>query len=142
MATFKPIRGTNTTINAVPIADGQILFSTELTETSDSGVFYIDNGTVRKKYNWQSVNTKPNLIEVNNPVTNGLFSKAVNGIIAQTTVFNTDGTIDITVTDDVSEHVVFNSDGSITETFTDSYSNTATKITVFNSDGSITSTIS
>ena len=142
MATFLPIRGTNTTINAVPIVDGQILFSTELTETSDSGVFYIDVGTVRKKYNWQSVNTKPNLAETNNPVTNGLFSKAVNGIIAQTTVFNTDGTIDITETDGVSEHVIFNANGSITETFTDSYSNSITKTTIFNSDGSITSTIS
>ena len=142
MATFKPIRGTNTRINAIPIVDGQILFSTELNENSDSGVFYIDNGTVRKKYNWQSVNTKPNLTEINNPVTNKLFSTVVNGIVAQTTVFNTDGTIDITSTDNMNEHVIFNADGSITEQFTDSYSNTMTKTTVFNTDGSITSTIS
>ena len=142
MANFKPIRGTSTVINAVPIVDWQILFSTELTETSDSGVFYIDNGTVRKKYNWQSVNTKPNLTEINNPVTNKLFSTVVNGIVAQTTVFNTDGTIDITSTDNMNEHVIFNADGSITEQFTDSYSNTMTKTTVFNTDGSITSTIS
>ena len=142
MANFKPIRKTNTEINAVPIVDGQILFSTELTESSDSGVFYIDNGTVRKKYNWQSVNTKPNLTEINNPVTNKLFSTVVNGIVAQTTAFNTDGTIDITSTDNMNEHVIFNADGSITEQFTDSYSNTTTKTTVFNTDGSITSTIS
>lgn len=142
MANFKPIRETNAVINATPIVDGQMLFSTELTETSNSGVFYIDNGAVRKQYNWQSVNTKPNLTETNNPVTNKLFSTVVNGIVAQTTVFNTDGTIDITETNGVSEHVIFNDDGSITEQFTDSYSNTMTKTTVFNTDGSITSTIS
>ena len=62
--------------------------------------------------------------------------------MAQTTVFNTDGTIDITSTDNMNEHVIFNANGSITEQFTDSYSNTMTKTTVFNTDGSITSTIS
>lgn len=142
MANFKPIRGTNTAINTVPIVDGQILFSTELTETSNSGVFYVDIGTVRKKYNWQSVNTKPNLTEVNNPITNKLFSTVVNGIVAQTTTFNANGTIDIVSTDNMSEHVIFNADGSITEQFTDSYNNVMTKTTVFNADGSITSTIS
>lgn len=141
MANFKPIRGTNTAINVVPIVDGQILFSTELTETSNSGVFYVDIGTVRKKYNWQSVNTKPNLTEVNNPITNKLFSTVVNGIVAQTTTFNANGTIDIVSTDNMSEHVIFNADGSITEQFTDSYNNVMTKTTVFNADGSITSTV-
>lgn len=136
MATFLPIRGTQSEIDATAIVDGQLLF------TTDTNNIYIDNGTVRKKYNWQSVNTKPNLTEVNNPITNKLFSTVVNGIVAQTTTFNANGTIDIVSTDNMSEHVIFNADGSITEQFTDSYNNVMTKTTVFNADGSITSTIS
>ena len=49
MSTFLPIRGTQTVIDATPIIDGQILF------TTDTNNIYIDNGTIRTLY--RSVST-------------------------------------------------------------------------------------
>lgn len=65
---------------------------------------------------------------------------AIQGFIAKTTVFNSDGSI--TETNDEGEALTtkFNSDGSITETFVGS--KTITKKTSFGSDGKISEVIS
>lgn len=64
---------------------------------------------------------------------------AIQGFIAKTTVFNSDGSI--TETNSKGEKLTtrFNTDGSITETFVGE--KTITKTTTFNSDGSITEVI-
>lgn len=61
---------------------------------------------------------------------------AVQGFIAQTTVFNDDGSIVETNSKGETKTTVFNDDGSITETFVGK--KTITKKTIFNEDGSIT----
>ena len=65
---------------------------------------------------------------------------AIQGFIANTTVFNDDGSI--TETNEKGEVLttVFNGDGSITETFVGE--KTITKNTIFNDNGSITEEIS
>ena len=65
---------------------------------------------------------------------------AMQGFLAKTTTFNTDGSI--TETNGNGERMVtkFNSDGSITETFSGKY--TIIKNTKFNTDGSITEVLS
>jgi hypothetical protein len=65
---------------------------------------------------------------------------AMQGFVANTTVFNSDGSI--TETNGKSETLTttFNSDGSITETFVGS--KTITKTTSFGQDGKITEVIS
>ena len=65
---------------------------------------------------------------------------AIQGFIANNTVFNSDGSI--TETNEKGEVLitVFNGDGSITETFVGE--KTITKNTIFNDNGSITEEIS
>lgn len=65
---------------------------------------------------------------------------AIQGFVAKTTTFNSDGSV--TETNGYGETLTtkFNSDGSITETFVGSY--TIVKTTTFNSDGSISEVIS
>lgn len=65
---------------------------------------------------------------------------AMQGFIAQTTTFNTDGSITEVNGLGQTKTTVFNADGSITETFTGE--KTITKTTTFNADGSITEVIS
>lgn len=65
---------------------------------------------------------------------------ALQGFIAKTTVFNSDGSITETNADGDTKTTVFNLDGSITETFVGE--KTITKTTTFNLDGSITEVIS
>ena len=65
---------------------------------------------------------------------------AMQGFIANDTVFNADGSITETNGKDEILTTVFNDDGSITETFTGE--KTITKTTTFNDDGSITEVIS
>ena len=60
---------------------------------------------------------------------------AIQGFQAQTTVFNSDGSIVQTNSANQTLTTVFNSDGSITETFVGD--KTISKKTTFNSDGSI-----
>lgn len=61
---------------------------------------------------------------------------AIQGFQAQTTVFNTDGSITQTNAANQTLKTTFGTDGSITETFTGD--KTITKKTTVNSDGSIT----
>lgn len=65
---------------------------------------------------------------------------AIQGFVAKSTVFNTDGSITETNSKGETLTISFGDDGSIVETFVGEY--TLTKTTVFNSDGSITETIS
>lgn len=65
---------------------------------------------------------------------------AIQGFIAQTTIFNNDGSITETNSDGQSKTIIFNSDGSITEKFTGT--KTITKTTKFNLDGSISEVVS
>lgn len=65
---------------------------------------------------------------------------AMQGFIANNTVFNSDGSITETNGKGETLIVVFNVDGSITERFVGE--KTITKTTTFNSDGSITEVIS
>lgn len=65
---------------------------------------------------------------------------AMQGFIANTTVFNADGSITETNSKGEKLTTTFNADGSITETFVGS--KTITKKTTFNSDGSISEVIS
>ena len=65
---------------------------------------------------------------------------AIQGFIAKTTVFNTDGSITETNGNGETLTTTFNTDGSITETFVGS--KTITMTTTFNDDGSIINTIS
>lgn len=65
---------------------------------------------------------------------------AMQGFVANTTVFNADGSITETNSKGEKLTTTFNADGSITETFVGS--KTITKKTTFNSDGSISEVIS
>lgn len=65
---------------------------------------------------------------------------AIQGFVANTTVFNKDGSITETNGNGETLTTTFNSDGSITETFVGS--KTITKRTSFGSDGKITEVIS
>lgn len=65
---------------------------------------------------------------------------AIQGFIAKTTVFNTDGSITETNGNGETLTTTFNTDGSITETFVGS--KTITMTTAFNDDGSVINTIS
>ena len=65
---------------------------------------------------------------------------ALQGFIARTTKFNSDGSITETNGKGETLKIVFNDNGSITETFTGT--KTIIKTTVFNNDGSITEVIS
>lgn len=65
---------------------------------------------------------------------------AIQGFIAQTTIFKTDGSIEMTNSDGDKLTVQFNPDGTITEKFVGE--KTITKITTFNTDGSIMEAIS
>lgn len=65
---------------------------------------------------------------------------ALQGFIANDTVFNADGSITETNSKGETLTTVFNADGSITETFIGE--KTITKTTTFNVDGSITEVIS
>ena len=65
---------------------------------------------------------------------------AIQGFVAKTTKFNSNGSITETNGKGETLTTVFNADGSITETFKGKY--TLTKKTTFNSDGSITEVIS
>lgn len=66
---------------------------------------------------------------------------AMQGFVAATTVFNTDGSI--TETGATGTLVTsFDSNGNVTETFTGTSGMVIVKRTTFNSDGSITTTIS
>lgn len=65
---------------------------------------------------------------------------AIQGFIANTTVFNDDGSITETNAKGEVLTTVFNGDGSITETFVGE--KTITKNTIFNDNGSITEEIS
>jgi exosome complex RNA-binding protein Rrp42 (RNase PH superfamily) len=65
---------------------------------------------------------------------------AMQGFIANNTVFNADGSITETNGKNETLTTVFNEDGSITETFVGE--KTITKTTVFNEDGSISEVIS
>lgn len=65
---------------------------------------------------------------------------AIQGFIAKTTVFNTDGSITETNSNGETLTTTFNADGSITDTFVGS--KTITMTTTFNDDGSVINTIS
>ena len=65
---------------------------------------------------------------------------AMQGFVAKTTVFNTNGSITETNSKGETLTTVFNTDGSITETFKGKY--TIVKTTTFNADGSITEVLS
>ena len=65
---------------------------------------------------------------------------AIQGFVAKTTVFNTDGSITETNGKGETLTTVFNADGSITETFEGS--KTIVKTTSFGTDGKITEVIS
>ena len=65
---------------------------------------------------------------------------AMQGFVANTTVFNADGSITETNSKGEKLTTTFNADGSITEKFVGS--KTITKKTTFNSDGSISEVIS
>lgn len=65
---------------------------------------------------------------------------AIQGFIAKTTVFKTNGSIEETNSKGEKLTTTFNANGSITEKFVGS--KTITKTTSFNSDGSITEVIS
>lgn len=65
---------------------------------------------------------------------------AIQGFVAQTTVFNADGSITETNGLGQIKTTVFNADGSVTETFIGN--KTIVKTTTFNADGSITEVIS
>ena len=65
---------------------------------------------------------------------------AMQGFIANTTVFNADGSITETNENGEVLTTVFNNDGSITETFTGE--KTITKTTSFGVDGSVTEVLS
>lgn len=64
---------------------------------------------------------------------------AIQGFVAKTTVFETDGSIVETNGKGETLTTVFNADGSITETFKGT--KTIVKTTAFNSDGSVSETI-
>jgi len=66
------------------------------------------------------------------------------GFVAQTTVFNSDGSIACTNSAGNKKLTVFNADGSITDKYTDTDGSTLlmTHTTVFNTDGSIVETLS
>ena len=65
---------------------------------------------------------------------------AIQGFVANTTVFNANGSITETNSKGETLTTTFNDDGSITEIFVGE--KTITKNTTFNSDGSITEVIS
>lgn len=65
---------------------------------------------------------------------------AIQGFIAKTTVFNSDGSITETNGSGETLTTTFNADGSITEKFVGT--KTITKTTKFNADGSITEVLS
>lgn len=65
---------------------------------------------------------------------------AIQGFQAQTTIFNTDGSITMTNAAGQTLTVTFNADGSITEKFVGE--KTITKKTTFNADGSVSEVIS
>lgn len=65
---------------------------------------------------------------------------AIQGFIAKSTVFNTDGSIIETNSKGETLTVEFNDDGTITETFEGE--KTIVKTTIFNIDGSITEVLS
>lgn len=65
---------------------------------------------------------------------------AIQGFVANTTVFNANGSITETNSKGETLTTTFNDDGSITEIFVGK--KTITKNTTFNSDGSITEVIS
>jgi hypothetical protein len=65
---------------------------------------------------------------------------AIQGFIAKTTVFKTDGSIVETNSKGETLTTVFNNDGSITETFKGT--KTIVKTTTFGADGTVTETIS
>lgn len=65
---------------------------------------------------------------------------ALQGFVAKTTVFNSDGSIVETNNKGETLTIVFNSDGSITETFKGKY--TMTKVTSFDADGNVVEVIS
>ena len=71
---------------------------------------------------------------------NRQFLMAVQGFIAQTTVFNGDGSITETNGLGQTKTTIFNADGSITETFAGAKA--ITKTITFNQDGSISEVIS
>lgn len=64
---------------------------------------------------------------------------AIQGFVAKTTVFNSDGSITETNSKGETLTITFNSDGSITETFVGE--KTLSKTTTFNSDGTISEVI-
>lgn len=65
---------------------------------------------------------------------------ALQGFIANDTLFNLDGSITETNSKNETLQTIFNSDGSITEIFTGE--KIITKTTFFNNDGSITEVLS
>ena len=65
---------------------------------------------------------------------------AIQGFMAKTTVFNSDGSITETNGNGETLTTTFNADGSITEKFVGT--KTITKKTTFNTDGSITEVLS
>lgn len=65
---------------------------------------------------------------------------AIQGFVAKTTTFNSDGSITETNSDGHTLTTTFNSDGSITERFVGD--KTIVKTTTFNSDGSISEVLS
>lgn len=65
---------------------------------------------------------------------------AIQGFVAKTTVFNTDGSIVETNGKGETLTTKFNTDGSIVETFVGEY--TIVKTTTINNDGSITEVLS
>lgn len=65
---------------------------------------------------------------------------AIQGFVANKTVFNDDGSITETNSKGETLTTVFNTDGSITETFVGE--KTITKTTTFNADGSVSEVIS
>ena len=74
--------------------------------------------------------------EENGTNINRAFLMAMQGFQAQTTVFNSDGSITETNGLGQTKTTTFNADGTITETFVGE--KPITKTTTFNSDGSIT----
>lgn len=79
------------------------------------------------------------LTQVGTPI-NRANLMAMQGFVANTTVFNSDGSITETNGKGETLTTTFNSDGSITETFVGSKE--ITKTTSFGSDGKITEVIS
>ena len=85
------------------------------------------------------ITSADNATEVGTPI-NRANLMAIQGFVAKTTTFNTDGSITEKNGSGETLTTVFNTDGSITQTFKGKY--TITKKTTFNTDGSITEVIS